>query len=329
MNYSYKQNGKGKIVAWILATILLIAAACAVFVVFNKKNDEHSGGNSATTIQDGMVMMTEPDFRLNEPIGLRSTVVITPELYKEVMEDENKNFGILFAPFNYFLKVDIDGTGDVDWVTAFEKETLSGVFVESAPVAVTSADGTLSHYIHKGSIANIPYQGVNMKLLGIGYVKTVDGENVSYKYASFPDGISYKDCAYSYAYAASYKLNELKVLDLHLAQSELDILNSVINQSVDLANGLTEPTDDGSKYAVTLSDVSKTLNVDEEFTIEVDIAEGIDTPIWWQSTDTTVAVVKNGVVKAVGEGTATINVFVAGVKYTCAITVNAVQQNTK
>ena len=66
MNYSYKQNGKGKIVAWILATILLIAAAGAVFVVFNKKNDEHSGGNSATTIQDGMVMMTEPDFRLNK-----------------------------------------------------------------------------------------------------------------------------------------------------------------------------------------------------------------------------------------------------------------------
>jgi hypothetical protein len=328
MNYSYQQNKKGKVVAWILATILLIAAAGAVFVVFNKKGNENSD-KSATNIQKGLVMVAEPDFRLNAPIGLRSTAIITPELYKEVSEDENKNFGIVFAPLNYFLKVDIDGTGDVDWANAFEKETLTASFVESMPVAITSADGTLSHYIHKASISNIPYQGVNMQLVGIGYVRTVDGENVSYKYASFPEGLSYKDCGYSYAYAAAEKLNELKVHDLYLAQSDLDILHDIINQSVDLANGLTEPTDDGSKYAVTLSDVSKTLNIDEEFTLEVDIAEAVKTPIWWQSTDTSVVVVNNGVIKAVGEGTATINVFVAGVKHTCAITVNAVQENTK
>ena len=108
MNYSYQQNKKGKVGAWILATILLIAAAGAVFVVFNKKGNENSD-KSATNTQEGLVMMAEPDFRLNAPIGLRSTAIITPELYTEVSEDENKNFGIVFAPLNYFLKVDMAG----------------------------------------------------------------------------------------------------------------------------------------------------------------------------------------------------------------------------
>ena len=36
MNYSYKQNKQGKAIAWILVLVLLIAAAGAVFVSFNK-----------------------------------------------------------------------------------------------------------------------------------------------------------------------------------------------------------------------------------------------------------------------------------------------------
>lgn len=333
MNYSYKQKKTGKVLAWLLTIILLIAAAGAVFVVLNKKDSDNTGsvdnggGNNVdsevTTIQEGLVMSAMPDFRLNEPIGLRYTTIISPELYNEVSKDENKSFGTLFGPLRFFTQVDTGESYEkIDWIKEFEKNELDPSFVESKPVAITSADGSLSHYIHKASIANIPYQGVNMQLLGIGFVKTVDGENVSYKYASLPEGLSYQDYACSYAYAAAEMLNERAALDLYMPQSNIDILKGVINQSVDLVAGLVEPTDNGSTYSVTLSETAKDLKLDEEFTINVEIAEEIPTSIWWQSTDMTVAIVKDGVVKAVGEGSATINVFVAGEKYTCSITVD-------
>ena len=123
-------------------------------------------------------------------------------------------------------------------------------------------------------------------------------------------------------YAAAELLNEIEVLDLYMAQSDIDFLKSIINQAVDLAHGLEEPTDDGSTFTVTLSEEAKDLKVGEEFTLDVEIAEPVRMSIWWQSTDTSVAVVKDGVIKAVGEGSATINVFVAGEKYTCEITVD-------
>ena len=119
------------------------------------------------------------------------------------------------------------------------------------------------------------------------------------------------------------------MLNTYLSQADIDTLNNVINNSVDLANGLTEPTADSSFYAVTLSDVSKTIGGDEEFAIKVDIAEAVPTSIWWQSSDTTVATVKDGVVTALKEGTTTITAFVAGKEYKCVVTVGEVQENTE
>lgn len=326
MENSYQKSRFGKIVLWIIVSILLITAVGAI-VVFNRKDNKPVEEN-ATTYQSGMVMMAVPTVRLNEPTGVRFTAQITPELYNEVMADENKVFGMVIAPISYFMKVDVDEVpGDCDWLKEFEKETVTVLTMDDiSPYAYTESDGTLVEYRMNGAITSILYKNTNLQFLGIGYVKTTDGENITYKYASHPDGLTYKQCAYSFAYVAAERLNSYVVRNEHLAQADLDMLNGVINNSVDLANGLTEATDDGSAYAVTLSDIAKTLKVDEEFTIKVDIAEAVKTSIWWQSTDTNVAVVENGVVKAVGEGTATINVYVAGEKYTCAITVGEVTE---
>lgn len=323
MNYSYKQNKKSNVVSWILTIILLIAAAGAIFVIFDKDKKEQTVDSTGTLIQEGLVMSEKASLKLNNPLGLTFTMEISPELYEEVSKDENKTFGIVIGPIKYFRQVDTgEGFDKIDWIKEFEEKDMNVSCLEGDILAVTAADGTLSHYIQNGSIVNVPYQGVNTRIVGFGYLKTVDGDNVSYKYAALPEGVSYEDYACAYMYAAADLLNEIEVLGLYMAESDIDILKSIINQAVDLAHGLEEPTDDGSTFTVTLSEKAKDLKVGEEFTLDVEIAEPVRMSIWWQSTDTSVAVVKDGVIKAVGEGSATINVFVAGEKYTCEITVD-------
>ena len=325
MNYSYKQNKNSKVVSWILTIILLIAAAGAIFVIFDKDEKEQmvEPEATATNLQEGLVMSEKASLKLDNPLGLTFTMEISPELYEEVSKDENKTFGIVIGPIKYFRQVDTgEGFDKIDWIKEFEEKDFNVSCLEGDILAVTAADGTLSHYIQNGSIVNVPYQGVNTRIVGFGYLKTVDGDNVSYKYAALPEGVSYEDYACAYMYAAADLLNEIEVLGLYMAESDIDVLKSIINQAVDLAHGLEEPTDDGSTFTVTLSEEAKDLKVGEEFTLDVEIAEPVRMSIWWQSTDTSVAVVKDGVIKAVGEGSATINVFVAGEKYTCEITVD-------
>lgn len=328
MDNTYSMGGKRKFITWLLVAVLLIAAVGAVFVVFNKKDNKE--GSTGTYIQEGLVMKAMPTVRINEPTGIRFTAVISPELYNEVMADDTKQFGMVLAPISYFMKVDLEGVGGVDWMNAFNEEQLTVLYMDGiTPFAITEPDGTLEEYRLNGTISSVKYSNTNLQFLGIAYVITTDGENVSYKYASFPDGLSYKQCSRSFAYVAAERLNECAVLNNYLSQADIDMLYSVINNSVDLANGLTEPTADSSFYAVTLSDVAKTIGVDEEFTINVDIAEAVPTSIWWQSSDTTVATVKDGVVTAHKEGTTTITAFVAGKEYKCVITVGEVQENTE
>lgn len=325
MNYSYKQNKKSKVVSWLLTIILLLAAAGAIFVIFDFDNNEkeQTVDTTGTLIQEGLVMDDRAEFRLEDQIGLKFKAIISPELYNEVYGGENKSLGIAFAPLRFFEQVDTgESFENIDWIKLLQENDLAPTCIQYYPIAITKPDGTLSHYIHEASVTNFPYQGVNMKIMAIGYVKTNEGGNISYKYASLPEGVSYQEYASSYASAAADKLNELAVYGSYLAQSDIDVLRSIINQSVDLANGLQSPTDDGSRYSVTLSEETKTLSVGENFTIEVNIEESVPTSIWWQSTDSSVAVVNNGVIKAVGEGSATINVFVAGEKYTCQIIVD-------
>lgn len=323
MENTYQKHSISRIVAWIVAAILLITAVGAI-VMFSRKDKD----DATTTFQDGLTMTAVPTIRLSEPQGVRFTAVVTPELYNEVTEDEHKKFGMVIAPVSYFMKVDVGETqGDCDWVKSFEAESLTVITMEDiTPYADTEPDGTLIDYRFNCSVTNVLYKNTNLQFLGIGYVKTTNGENVEYKYASFENGLLYKECAYSYAYVAAERLNAYVVNAEYLAQSDLDILNGVINKSVDYANGLAEATEDNSTYAVTLSEIDKTLKVGETFTLKAEIAEGVKVPVWWQSSDQSVATVKNGVVTALKDGTSTITAVVAGKKYTCLVTVGATQE---
>ena len=321
MENNYEKKNVFKIIAIILASLLILAGVVGVIAVLTKDKDVEERPNY---IQEGIVMNAKPTLRLNDPSGVRFTAVISPELAYEVQADENKEFGMVLAPISYFMKVDLgESYTETDWLNAFAEENLTVLTLTGLPRQVATEDGTTLEYQFNGGITNILYGNTNLQFLGIAYVQTTDGENVSYKYASFPEGLSYKQCSYSYAYLAAETLNSYVVGSTHLAQSDLDLCNSVINKSVDLANGLSEDemTDDGSTYAVTLSETAKTLKVGETLSLEVDIAEGVKVPVWWMSDNSSVATVKDGVITAVSNGTVNIHALVAGEKYTCVVTV--------
>lgn len=308
-----------KTIAFALAGLLIVGALVAVVIVFSNKTDRPD------YTQDGLVMKSEATIRLADPSGVRFTATISPELKKEVEEDENKSFGMAIAPISYFMKVDKGETyKETDWIKALEEESLNPLIVEGGSLAMkTTPDGTVIEHCINGAITSILYNNTNLQFLGIAFVKTVDGENVSYRYASFPEGVSYKDCSYSYAYLAAQCLNEYVLNNVYYSKSDLDLLEFIINKSVDLANGLSEEemTDDDSKYTVTLSETEKNLKIDEEFTLKVTIKEGVKTPIWWRSSDSNVATVNNGVITAKNNGTATILVVVSGTIHRCTVTV--------
>lgn len=318
-DYGKKKQGKGKAIAIILAGVLAVAAVFGVgAVLFKHKADK------LKLIQDGLVMQEEPMLSLGDSQGIRFTANVTPELKKEVETDENKTFGFVIAPVSYFVEVDTENKpNEVDWLNAFEEESLEVIsFDECNVITKFHADGTVKEYCVQGSIMEIEYKNTNVEYLAFAYVKTTDDDGeASYKYASYPDGVSYQTQARSLAYLTAETLNESAVNNTYYSSGDLSLMKGLINNSVDNANGLEKPTNDGSMYEVTLSKTKLTLEVGEEATLKVKTEEKVKVPVWWTMEDASIVTVKDGVLTAMGEGETKVFAWVAGVAYSCMVTV--------
>ena len=100
-------------------------------------------------------------------------------------------------------------------------------------------------------------------------------------------------------------------------------MQGFVNEAVDSANGLTEATDDGSTFAISTNATTKTMSVGETFQVVASYTpSNVLVPIWYRSNDTSIVTVDdNGLIKAVGTGTAVIGVYVAGEVVAITITV--------
>jgi uncharacterized protein YjdB len=108
------------------------------------------------------------------------------------------------------------------------------------------------------------------------------------------------------------------------SDDDLAKLKDYVNQSVDVANGKAEATDDGSMYAFTTNITApKTLSVGETLTVITTISPDVNVPVWYRSTDTSVVTVDDqGNVKALKAGTAVIGVYIAGEAFGITVTVS-------
>ena len=104
----------------------------------------------------------------------------------------------------------------------------------------------------------------------------------------------------------------------------------ILNLSIPLLLSMAFSCGDGNKTepqktvtSVTLNQSSLTLVVGESSTLSATVspADAPDKTVSWTSSNTSVASVSNGVVKAVSEGSATVTASCGGKSATCAVTV--------
>ena len=279
--------------------------------------------NVTELLADGMEMMSGASIYIgdDETIdpAIRFTCLIENTLLNEIEADSTKQAGILMAPLDYFDAVNPNNYTYMDWVNEFE--TAGKTYMLSLFDGYKKYDSDTSYV--RFDLANVLYKNINRKFVALGVVITTNGGAISYRYSTLETNVDYRTNARSVSYVASAALNAHALGLENFNADQLSRLKSYINMSVDHANGLVEPTNDGSMYALNvISGATKTLAVGETFTLETERSPKIEAPIWYRSSDTSVLTVDDtGKVTAVKSGVATIRIFLAGVEYGVTVTV--------
>ena len=281
--------------------------------------------NEAALIKEGMSMVSGASIYLGEEEyepAIRFTFNVSSALKAEVDADENKQLAFLVAPVSYFDGVNTNNYTYIDWMTAFND---AGKTVIWSPLEESNFYENGSDYMVRFRLQNVFYKNINRDFVCMLVLATNTGNGFTYQYNSYQSGMNYRSNARSIAYVAAASLNAHALGMETFDEAQLARLKGYINQSVDLANGLEESTDDGSKVIMEVSPTGpKTVSVGETFKVEVSyFPENVNYPIWYRSTDTSILTVDDqGNVKALKAGTAVIGVYIAGETYGITVTVS-------
>ena len=285
-------------------------------------NDEESGSTTTPelkelTIPTNSSEMTESGLMMLKGAALKLTDVERPELVftcevsKSLYEKQSNNLeiGILLAPLSYFEEVNTSSYTVIDWVTTFKKNNVQYLTQSSVYATQESSTG----YMAKFSLTEIAYENINRKFAAIAYVKITNGSVVSYKYGEYETG-NYREMSRSVAYVASAALSAQDQGKENISDAGVAKLKKYIMESRDYAHGLATPTYDEQYYDVHLSWFGiYGLNVGDSTKIDCYIKEDVEVPIQFISTDEKVFTIDStGKLTATGEGTATLEVYVAG-----------------
>ena len=189
--------------------------------------------SAVTAAAGSFEMLTTHEVRMDdENTGLRFTAKIS-ETYYEANAD--KNFGMVIFPASRFDEINSMNGENVEYLDVLDDEG-QGKYVKiyNDPAQV---DGEGDYYL-KGAIANIYYDNYNLDFVAIGFVETVDGENVSYEYATFD-----KD-------AVSANIYETAVKSLKVAGYENNTtLQNFVTKGLLQQNGVSEEEAANYTYA--------------------------------------------------------------------------------
>ena len=280
--------------------------------------------NVSQYIADGLNMVSGASIYLGEEEyepSIRFTCNVTSAVKEAVDNDANKSLAFLIAPVEHFDSVNVNNYTYMDWVTALNNAGKTIIY-SSLEESNFYANG--DNYYVRFRLNNVMYKNINRNFVCMLVLATKSGNTTSYQYSKLPDGATYRSNARSIAYVASAALNAHTLGLETFSDEHVAKLKGYVNQSVDLANGLSEATDDGSMYAFNVSPTGpKTISVGQTFKVDVEITPDVNVPVWYRSTDTSVVTVDdNGNVKALKAGTAVIGVYVAGEAFGITVTVS-------
>ena len=283
-----------------------------------------SPSNLSTLRVNGMQMMSGASVYIGgdealEP-AMRFTCLVENSLVEQIENDSTKQAGMLMAPLDYFDAVNPNNYTYIDWIKEFD--TAGKTYMLSLFEGYSKYDNDTSYV--RFNLANVLYENINRKFVAIGVIITTNGNNVSYQYSAFDAGVDYRSNARSIAYVASAALNANALGLQPFDENKLAKLKRYVNMSVDYANGLEEPTNDNSTYALRItSGTTKTLSVGGTFTVQTEMTPNVEVPIWYRSSDTSILTVDDtGKVTALKAGTANVRILLAGVEHTVTVTVS-------
>ena len=163
-----KQNKK-----WILtaAALVMLAATAGATALTNTT----AKAESSDFVMDGAAI------RYNEPTGIRFAAVVTEDLKNQVESSENQSFGALILPNDYLESITIDEEHP-------HTTQLNGIQYNSAEGLKAVWNTEEEQYEVRYSIADVQYGNYNRDWFGIVYIKTVDGDSVTYDYADVVNG---------------------------------------------------------------------------------------------------------------------------------------------
>lgn len=270
--------------------------------------------NKSALVQDGITMATGAAVYLGEDEpgpAIRFTFNVSADVKTAVESDEDKTLAFLCAPVEYFDEVNTGNYTYIDWVTAFERANKTVIYSE---LDSSNFQASGENYIMRFRLQSVLYKNTNRAFVCMLVLATKTGSTTTYRYNGYESGVNYRNNARSLAYVSSAALNAHALGLETFDETALTKLKSYVNRSVDYANGLEEATGDNSTYAYQVKALMhENMQVGEKFTIAVTITPDVDVPVWYRSTDESVATVDdNGVVTITGKGTAVIGVYVAG-----------------
>ena len=287
-------------------------------------NSLRNPANASSYIESGLEMASGASIYLGEAEyepAIRFTCNVSGAVKTEVDGSSNKELAFLLAPVEYFDEVNTNNYTYMDWVTAFENagKTIIYSVLEDGNFNANGDD-----YIVRFRLQNVLYKNINRDFVCMLVLKTTNGSTTTYKYSAFPAGVDYRSNARSVAYVAAAALNANALGMASFSDDDLAKLKDYVNQSVDVANGKAEATDDGSMYAFTTNIMApQKLSVGETLTVITTISPEVDIPVWYRSSDEAVIEVEDsGKVTAKGKGTAVVGVYVAGETYGIRVTVS-------
>ena len=281
--------------------------------------------NESSLVCDGLEMATGAQLYLGADTtrpSLRFTCKVSANLKAQVESDTNKKLAMLCIPTKFFDRVNPNNYTYLDWISEFNEAGINTYYLtEYEPSQLLESGGKYSMLYR---IEDIPYGGIDMDIACLGVLIDNSGSAPTYTYSKIEGGKTYRSNARSAAYMAAATLSYNTLGVITLTNEQLTKVQGYINEAVDKANGLTQATDDGSKFILSVSPTGpKTLKIGEGFEISASYApNNVKVPIWYRSTDeSVVSVDASGKVTARKAGTAVIGVYVAGESFGITVTV--------
>lgn len=259
--------------------------------------------------------------------AIRITCDITQELYDEVKADENKTLGMLLIPQKFFDQVNTGKYTYIDWINAFNEAGIT-TYQYMVYDDDTIGDTDTGKYM-RYRLWGLGYTAIVQNITCMGVLATTNADgSVTYQYAAMPKGETYQSNSRSIAYLAAESLNNHALGLEKYDDAQLAKLRGYINETVDILNGLSAATDDGSTFEIAFAEETQSLAIGESLDLSVTVAPGLELPnsmipIVFRSSNTDVITVdEQGKVTALQSGTAVVSVYVAGEVVSTTITVS-------